>query len=371
MKNQIPLWFEDCVQIGNNIWFPAANLNGLFQYDILNGGVKFVALFENEKKHISRLFYKVYMINDCIVFIPNMASEMYMYDTLLNKMHSIQISECEHQRFVIAAVYENQLLLQRVDENKFYVFDFSERILKKPQIYNFIESPIHNMTQGIVVENKYYAGNKENNIVVSFDFVNRTIETIALGTDSKGYRMIGEFDNMFLCDDIEGTIYQISKDGNTVKKMFVSNLERGIYDLYYEHILLNDILFSFVLDKNIIVKHDLKTLQSEIIEETDVEQFELNNELTRRWGCIKKIDKGILTISNRTTNVKLIGEKLTYSYLVFDKRDYLKKLKELKMEMEYNDLERTVLDLEIYLSCCKKKKKNLLNTNVGRILYKE
>lgn len=85
------LGFENCVRIGDDIWFSESNYNGLYRYSLKEKTVQRIADFPNEDMIQQSLYIKVRRYGSCLIFVPCTAKFVSIYNIETNSFSQVEI----------------------------------------------------------------------------------------------------------------------------------------------------------------------------------------------------------------------------------------------------------------------------------------
>lgn len=123
---KIPIWFEDCVQIENYIWFSANDFNGLCRLNIATGKTEYIAQFPNEYQNADRLYTKIYRSGNKLIFMPHSARNIAVYGLDSEKLISISLDELEDTDLE----YEDKYQFVEAYNESLYFFDIFAGVIK-------------------------------------------------------------------------------------------------------------------------------------------------------------------------------------------------------------------------------------------------
>lgn len=108
------LFFESCVKIENDIWFSSVNYNGLYRYNLIEKKVERIADFPNENMWLECLHYKVCLYNHFLIFVPHLANNISIFDTVQRSFKQIAIPYLGKEfdvdgKFLEGVVYKDNL----------------------------------------------------------------------------------------------------------------------------------------------------------------------------------------------------------------------------------------------------------------------
>lgn len=92
MENLV-LHFSNCVTDGYKIWFASEDFNGLFCGDLKEHAVEYVSSFPNEKFLERYLYWNVVDCKDNMLFVPNRAKQLAVYNRKCNTLRQIPFSD--------------------------------------------------------------------------------------------------------------------------------------------------------------------------------------------------------------------------------------------------------------------------------------
>ncbi len=124
--NKIPIWFEDCVQVENDLWFSANDFNGLCKVNIETGKTEYVAQFPDEYQNADRLYIKVFRSSNKLIFIPHSAQNIAIYELDRAKFVTISLKVLED----IDLEFEDKYQFAETYGDFIYFFDIHAGVVK-------------------------------------------------------------------------------------------------------------------------------------------------------------------------------------------------------------------------------------------------
>lgn len=325
--NSNTVWFEDCVEIKNEIWYPSGIINGLFKFNTETGEISFVTCFPAEKIDGFRLFSAIYHYENKLILVPYIASQIYVYDIGNNEIHGIKVLEGDKQLLSPCIQNNSKILMTTRDKKYFILFDIKTDNYLKISIDEIQDGASERLYLlcGAYYNNRYFIGNTEDNVILVFDFISEQFEFVEINYKKTGLCVFGVWNSCLLADDMSGNIIAIDINDYHIIESYHYTINKSEKDYYcINYILKENTLFCFDLWTNQIIRLDLKTKKCTNIYLHLEEKQEVNIPLTRNWGLIKSIKEGILIITNKEGQMILMRQDGTYEIINpnFNNRDW-------------------------------------------------
>ena len=87
------LWFESSVEVDEDIWFAASNVNGIFRADKKTGEAQFITNFPEYSANAIRLYAACVLVQKKIVFAPCNAREVVIFSLETRKIKIINLKK--------------------------------------------------------------------------------------------------------------------------------------------------------------------------------------------------------------------------------------------------------------------------------------
>lgn len=287
MMQRKGLWFCDCMQIDDKVWFAAGNYNGLYCYNMAERKVDWIADFPDELFSTEQLFWWMRKYKDNLIFIPVSGKSVYMFnipDKLFTKIEIPQIKQSSYRDsfFADGRVYGKYLYLfghnyyglLRVDleSGKIERMDEMLTILRQETALD-VNKPVFCFFTA-VVESKVYLPALQSNHLIEFDMESGQYQFYEVGGKDNRYYGVYRVDDMFVllslnkgsavfwnmdsCEEVTyctecpldkqvcvigsnvwilpsstKTIYRIDSKNKEVKEFFIDNMNDNENDIPY------------------------------------------------------------------------------------------------------------------------------------------
>lgn len=351
--SKIQLWFEDCIKIENEFWYASGRVNGLFKSGITNGETELVGLFEGESADRWRLFSGMVRQGNKLFFIPYTASRLFVYDLDAKRMEPVILNSVEPQYLLCCAVHDEKILMIHANKDSFLVYDtVSSEVCMLDGYRKRFGITGRCVEEGILKRGKFYTGCEKNNRMLIVDLENMRLESVKIGIDNTGYKMIGEKSEYLLACDEKENVYKIDLSGKILEKMTCLERVNMRDDYNNKIIIMNDDLYVFSFTENKIKRINMQTAQMAEIDIMEYEDSSYCVPLKRHWGAVKKLDQEILFVSNADLRVRILDQSLNVQEVVFDiEMNTLRKAWEREGIKYKNDCcEDLFVSLESYLN---------------------
>jgi len=292
------LWFEDYVQIGDEIWIASGLFNGLFKYDLFYNRAEFISYFSNEKMIGQRLFSGIVNYNKKLYFIPFYATRFFIYDLENKNLYPMSGVQKKSQLWNVCCCYGNKIVMFHNTKDCILIYDIeTEKFHTIHNIKKDNDISGYYIGKGTVLNNIFYIGNSSNNIIVSIDL--ETLSVVALKPEDFNdvLYIVDQFEGQLLSKDSKGNIYIVNP--HSLKVYTVGNIceESWISDIRDTVILVDEMLYVFSFSTPYICVFNLHSKENRIFSVGEKRQ-EKNLNLIRQWGYIKKVGDKVFFNSN-------------------------------------------------------------------------
>lgn len=212
------LWFEDCVEIGTDVWFAAGNYNGLYKFDTKNNQVKRMAFFPGEPIMKDWAFRRVRLWKEQLVFMPAYADAVYLYDIKKGMFDRIEIlSEKEllessgQCRFQCFEIYKDWLYLVGYQYRGIIKVNLENHQVKKmnniPEEVLGVNIEMRNVsfgTEALVQNDIIYIACTSSNRILMLDMNDDSFKVAEVGNSNNRYNGICKIEDAYyltVCDN--------------------------------------------------------------------------------------------------------------------------------------------------------------------------
>ena len=206
--NQYGLYFDNCIKLGDIIWFSAANYNGLYRYNLKNKSTERVTIFPNEEMWQMALYHSMCLYHDSLVFIPHWAKRISIYNTKTEMISQIEMPDfvvqlCDEPNFLCGVVYRDMLYMIGYKYSGIIKVDLKTKeckiIYEADEWVNVSMEPYFGE---VAVEDNYiYIPCQFQNSVLILDMNYDKAEKKRVGKDSNRYcRIVKDGQNFYLID---------------------------------------------------------------------------------------------------------------------------------------------------------------------------
>lgn len=255
---EIPLVFENFIQVGDDYWFTGFNINGLFRLDPKTWKADFMGCFPAEKDW-RRLFFSICQYKNLLIFAPLSAEQIAIYRMDTSEFISIPLQEPQkltksqmqpstvqgeflnvpyykYRKFLVCAAYNGYAFLfpctyPAVIKIHLETFEIEylyepitelQKIIKHPQSYYFRKGE----QQGNIITLWYVAANA----FVEFNMDTCQFKICGFVNDNETYveTVCDDTDYWLFPKDIDGKVKRISKEFQ--KNSFIDLSEGDIFE---------------------------------------------------------------------------------------------------------------------------------------------
>ncbi|MCM1106143.1 MAG: hypothetical protein NC355_04280 [Blautia sp.] len=261
--------FQDFVIVDNRIWFSNNTMNGLFSANPESGQTELVRIFPGEKLFQCRLYTKVYVYNNRLVFIPYCAENISVYNILNDSFIQIETPISKKERMwssFITVQWENKIFLFNDHMQDMAVLDVNDCIIRmcpipmRNKISVFLEMPIR-----CVVDDCAYI--VQDNLLITVKMSSNQVFVREIAEAGVRFAGIQYGRDRFWIIDCENKLYAYRDEDNMAEK----KLERMQADWNKSPSTVKDFFLNgqniwVLLDRqNYLIHLNIFTMESDII----------------------------------------------------------------------------------------------------------
>lgn len=305
-----PIIIEDCVLIGEQIYFVDYNVTALFSMNIYTGEVKYIDSIPDEMVIQVHLIAKILNYKNKLILIPARAVHycIWFYDlekgTWGNQIFEQKGIKAPYEQFAYATIYRNELFIVgcyypaliciNLDNNKAVYFEMFKNDLE-----------IHALGGCECVDNLLYIPSPTSNEVAIFDMQLRKWVWVS----------IGEKNNSFSGIIKNGDVFWLSPFKNTSLIRWDGNREVKEYDLPTELQNLGGCIFNGITShKDNILVYGLKGKPSLLFPCDDYSKVKI---IKHSYLMCKDVDKNTFILCDYKGNVQVISETGRRKYIKY------------------------------------------------------
>lgn len=189
------LWFSDCVQVDDKIWFASGNYNGLYCYDIAGKRTDYIADFPEEFFNVEQLFFKTRRYKDNLIFIPMLAGAVHIFNLTSKFFSRIEIPLSGTTLFADGRIFGRYLYLFGCNYYGILKVNLDSRRIETTngapeQIGKKIGmdkgNPLFGL-QSVAVGNKVYLPSWQSNHLVEYDMEKESYRFYEAGSKENRY----------------------------------------------------------------------------------------------------------------------------------------------------------------------------------------
>jgi len=207
LNAMITLAAEDCVKVGDFLYFIAKNYNFIFKLGLTSGDISIIDSIPEERVLSKRLGAKIINCGTYLFFAPMNAHKIWRYDLENNEWKGYAIKESaefgETDKFFQAVKYKEKIFFLGSNYPSIVVFDLNTdniEYIKEPYLDRAAiakeKKDSFFRTDYAQVDNKLYRASCLTNEVLQFDLDNYDFQYIKIG--AKGFRYSGiDFDGQY------------------------------------------------------------------------------------------------------------------------------------------------------------------------------
>lgn len=170
------------------------DFNALFRLDIMTGDCKYIAMFPEERIEARRLYTSAIVVGERIYFIPTVADNIDIYNTVTGKFTIIPIRSVDKnkysgyhiaQKFFTATLYKKYIYMLPATYPGIVRIDTTDNTLE--YFDSWVEENIYSFRKSVAVDDNYlYIPSAINDIVLKFDMDSCVGQILHVGTENKG-----------------------------------------------------------------------------------------------------------------------------------------------------------------------------------------
>lgn len=266
MDGKNNLFFNDCVQIGREIWFSACNKNGIYKYDLDKKRYTFVDYFQKEKIDAMFLHSNIVQYHHKLYFIPFQAKMISVYDLVNRKIKEIKLPESrfnvtysffqksllkDDHCILVPCRYEKVIKLNFRDDTleEFDIFPESIERMKRDIPYIFMGGDLKN--------DQLWLGSFQSNCVEQINLETNNRDKIYINDNIDGISHLHLYKDKLIVLNKRGCVLVCDMNGKVLnKKTIVEN--KNALTCFYNSVIVKDWLYISDVSYNYIYCYDLK-----------------------------------------------------------------------------------------------------------------
>ena len=187
-----PLFFENCVLIGEQIYFVGYHIAALFSMNFYTGKVKYIDRIPNEMIVQAHLICKILNYKNSLILIPARTTNnfIWFYDLEKEIWSSISFKDkgikAPYEQFEYAVIYEDKLFAVGCYYPAIVCIDLKD---KKQTYYEIFENDfqLHSLGTCVNIENRLYIPSPISNHVIVFDMTSKRHKCLSIGSENNSY----------------------------------------------------------------------------------------------------------------------------------------------------------------------------------------
>lgn len=240
--------------------------NGLFKVNLHTGGSEFICTFPDEKRDKKRLFCSAVCINNLVVFIPNSAENINIYDVIKNKIDTIRLKKvCNDKyphykpdfKFADYVLYQNRLFLLSATYPAIIKIDLDNNIFE--YLTDWVPSESFFFRKGKCIDGKFvFVPSSDSNHVLILDMENDVVQIKKIGNVNRGYwSMVKVGESFWLAPKKNGPVIKWSVEGNQITEYnhYPPNYVKGSF-LFTKIYAINSCVYLIPGDSHVFVEID-------------------------------------------------------------------------------------------------------------------
>lgn len=346
--NYIEIGIEDLYDDGEYLWFSATNFNGLFKMDKRNMEPIFVGSFPNELFIGQRLYVGIAECNDKLYFSPFSAHEIAVYDMKKDEFKKINIDkrliENDDCKFYSAITYKNNVIFIPYSYNAILCLDTDKgKLTYCSEWVNSIKNDINRdrkfyyFRKAEIIDSELYLPSCCTDKLLIFNIITHSYEIKNMHYESTSYHGIVYKNNNCIFSPNTGEL--IKYDLKTYKSDIINelNMDIGIKSIKYIDICdANDKIWLFPHNAKSMLEIDTlnNTIRDMNVTVFMFEKKEMVPNYIGKYMFAKRITNTIYAyniVDNCLIKYEFETSKWT-AYKIRIRKDYLKEFTMMKAD---------------------------------------
>lgn len=217
-EENIKIAFMDVLFLGEEIWFSAANRNGLFKYNYSSKELVCVGIFPNERSDADFLHSEIKRYGNKLVFIPFQAKNICVYDLEEDSFENIELPQMSrgqnYSKFYTAIQEENLIYMIPCRYGGIIKYDVKNKdvqIIDEPFEGKSESTPIA-MKAGCKVKESIYIASFTEGIIEELDLTTKMKKRYSINFCEKGISNLTYYRDIFWLTNNEGELIAWDKD---------------------------------------------------------------------------------------------------------------------------------------------------------------
>lgn len=236
------LLFGDCIKVENNLWFSAANYNGLYCYNLDTKKTIRIADFPNEDLMQWDLHHNMYKYQDSLIFIPYNGGKISIYNIKKEEFTQIEIPHLKanykvYPDYMAGTLYDDTL----------YVIGYAYPGIVKVILSTYEVKIVYTVSKLPINSEKIFFGSRVetnqnflyvpccyDNSILTIDMKCDKVSSIKIGKENNQYfQIIKDNQNFYITTKNSNHILCWNIYNNTFKEIATNFNERNSNSLIY------------------------------------------------------------------------------------------------------------------------------------------
>lgn len=233
------LVFENCMKMGEDIWFSAGNYNGLYRYNLNEKNIERVANFPNEDMIQWDLYHNVCKYHNSLVFIPCYANTISIYNIEKKVFDQIEIPDVKKNIKNVPDFLEGKIY-----KDKLFVIGYAYPGIIKVDLKTYKVEIVYRVHKNNKYISDIYFGNRVEddknllyipcsyrNAILIFNMDCNKVFFKEIGNSSNRYsHLVKDNNNLYLFDKNSGNVIFWDKKNDKWKEINIrfTNINRDV-----------------------------------------------------------------------------------------------------------------------------------------------